>query len=404
LIASYRLLDNPHVTFSALSAPHWQATRERAAREPVVLMVQDGTQLDYTRYARTMTGLAPIGDGRGWGLLLHTTLAVVPQPRQVLGIAYQHVFKRKPIPAGTKRRARPKKERESRVWGEAVGAIGGPPAGIRWVFVADSETDHTDYLLTCRSEGCDFNIRLTRTSRVLLEGPQRRNLHAAVRSWEPVVAKTVEVRARGGRPGRRAHVLVSFGPATLQVPKGHEPLNVWVTRAWEVDAPEDTEPLEWLLATSVPVEKAEDALERIEWYTARWLDEDYHQCLKTGCEIEQRDLEDVARIERLLGILAPVAVRLLQLREDTRLNPEIPASTVADPLMVAVVAAKSGVSASEMTVRTFWREVAKLGGFLGRRRDGDPGWKTVWRGWIYLETLVQGVRLATSLPTMVTCV
>jgi len=404
LIAAYRLLDNPRVTHRGLSESHWQATRERAAKEPVVLMVQDISHLDYTHYARTMAGLGPIGDGRGRGLLLHTTLAVVPGPRQVLGIAHQQVFKRVPVPAGEYRRSRPKEERESRVWGEAVRAIGGPPEGTRWVVVSDSETDHTDFLLTCRAQGCDFNIRLGHTSRVLLEGKQRHNLHAVIRSWQPVAAKVVEVRARGGRRARRARVLVSFGSVTLQVPKGHDPLNIWVVRAWEIDAPEDVEPLEWVLATSVPVEEAEDALERIEWYTARWLDEDYHQCLKTGCEIEQRDLEDVARIERLLGILAPVAVRLLQLREDARLNPQVPASTVADPLMVAVLAAKVGVSATDMTVRTFWREVAKLGGFLGRRRDGEPGWKTLWRGWLYLHTLAQGVRLATSLPPEVTCV
>jgi hypothetical protein len=397
LIGTYRLLDNERVCHETLSAPHWESTRQRAGTEPVVLMVQDISQLDYTHYGETMDGLGPIGDGRGKGLLLHSTLAVLPGSREVLGLAHQHVYTRVPVAEGKDRRSRPKAERESRVWGEAVRAIGRPPAGTRWVVVSDRETDHTDFLLTCRGEGHDFDIRLGYASRVILEGNQRKNLRATVQSWAPVVEKRVEVRARGGRAGRQARVLVSFGQVRLQVPKGEAALDVWVVRAWEVEAPEGVDPLEWILATSVRVATAEDALERVEWYTTRWVVEDYHQCLKTGCAIEERDLETADRIQRLLGIMAPVAVRLLQLRDNARAKPDMAASAVADPLMVRVLAAKSGLRPEEMTVRTFCREVAKMGGFLGRRRDGEPGWKTLWRGWTELETLTEGVRIAKSL-------
>ena len=42
----------------------------------------------------------------------------------------------------------------------------------------------------------------------------------------------------------------------------------------------------------------------------------------------------------------------------------------------------------DLTVGQFYREVAKLGGFLGRKSDGDPGWITIWRGWEKLNTYV----------------
>jgi hypothetical protein len=127
----------------------------------------------------------------------------------------------------------------------------------------------------------------------------------------------------------------------------------------------------------VPVKTAADALERVEWSTVRWLNEDFHQCLKTGCAMEQRNLEDAARIEWLLGLLAPVAVCLLQLRQGARLNPDVPATTMAGLLMVSMLAAKLDVPLPQMTVRTFWRGVAQLGGCQGRRSDGEPGRKTL---------------------------
>lgn len=398
LKGAYRLLNNAKVSHAVLSQPHWSATRARAAAERVVLLVQDVSELDYTHYADTMEGLGPIGDGRGRGLLLHTTLAVVPQPRQVLGIAHQQVFKRKPIPEGTSRRQRPKAERESRVWGEAVQAVGAPPPGIRWVVVTDRAGDHTDFLLTCRKQGVAFNVRMAYEHRLVTEDGQRAYLLSTARTWAPVVEKTITVRGRGGRAARQARILVSFGCVTLRVPKGEEPLQVWVVRAWEVDAPPGVEPVEWILATSVPVEDAAAALERLDWYTARWLVEEYHQCLKTGCRIERRDLEHAERITRLLGFLAPIAVRLLQLRETARLDPEQPAANVVDRLRISVLAAQLEVDAATMTARDFWRGVAQLGGFIGRRGDQEPGWKTLWRGWLYLDTLVRGVRLAASLP------
>ena len=396
LKAAYRLLNNPKVSHERLSEPHWIATREEAAAERVVLLVQDASELDYSRYVDTMEGLGPVGNEKGCGLLLHTTLAVVPEPRYVLGMAHQQVFKRVSIPEGEPRRRRPKEERESRVWGEAVRAIGPLPQGTRWVVVTDRAGDHTDFLLTCREEGVDFNVRMAYEHRLVTDEPAY--LLTTARSWPPVVGKTIEIRGRGGRPARQAHLLISFGCVRLRVPKGKEPLLVWVVRAWEVDAPPDVEPVEWILATSVPVETADDALERLTWYTARWLVEEYHQCLKTGCEIEHRDFEHADRIKRLLGFLAPIAVRLLQLREDARLNPELPATTLVDPLTVTILATRLGVPVAEITVQAFWRGVAGLGGFIGRRRDGQPGWKTLWRGWLYLQTLVEGVRLAASLP------
>jgi hypothetical protein len=141
-----------------------------------------------------------------------------------------------------------------------------------------------------------------------------------------------------------------------------QPVTVWVIRVWQEQAPEGEESLEWVLLTSVPTHTLEEAWERVDWYGHRWLVEDYHQCLKSGCRIEERQGPRVDGLIRLLGLLSPLAVRLLLVRAFARQGPERPAHQVIDPLMLAVLAQRSGHSPVTMTLGTFWTQVARLGG------------------------------------------
>jgi hypothetical protein len=164
-------------------------------------------------------------------------------------------------------------------------------------------------------------------------------------------------------------------------------------RVWEVDTPEGVEPIEWMLLTDQPGEDLEGALLVAFWYSCRWLVEEYHKCLKSGCRVEERQLEHADRLEPLVGMLSVVAVRLLQLKHQAKSNPDRPAQEVVPRRYVKTLAAYRKDS-ERMTCRRFWREVAKLGGFLGRKADGDPGWLTLWRGWQQLELLTEGYELA----------
>jgi hypothetical protein len=150
---------------------------------------------------------------------------------------------------------------------------------------------------------------------------------------------------------------LAFGQMTLLPPRhepraSKEPLTVWVVRVWEEQTPEGEEPLEWVLLTSVPTTTLEQAWERVDWYRHRWLVEDYHQCLKSGCRIEERQLQTVDGLIRLLALLSPLAVRLLQVRARAREDPKRPASEVIEPLMLAVLAERTGQSPLTMTVGT----------------------------------------------------
>ena len=122
------------------------------------------------------------------------------------------------------------------------------------------------------------------------------------------------------------------------------------------------------------------------------LFEDSHLCLKSGCRIEERQGPRVDGLIRLLGLLSPLAVRLVQIRGYARSEPERPAHEVIEPLLLAVVARRSGQSPLIMTVGSDlgWRSHAWVAS-LSRSHDGPPGWRTMWKGWLSQATFLEGV-------------
>jgi hypothetical protein len=402
---AYRILNHPEVTLETLLAPHCQATLTAAGHVPLVLMVEDTTELDYTAHPHT-TGLGPIGDGRGRGLLLHSTLAIVPESRSVLGLAHAQVVLREPTP---KSRPHWTRSAEGRMWEVSARAVGQPPAGSVWVHVSDRGSDIFEYMAECRQQNKQFVVRAFH-NRILtweVNTPQATQAEAhAVLDYarsltaQPGSTYTVHVPASKDHPARDAQVVlawaaVTFAPPTQAPPEVRQlaPLNVWLVRAWEPHPPEGVEPVEWILLTSLPVCTLADAQRTTHYYECRWLCEDFHQCLKTGCRIEDSQLDDGADLQRLLGFAAPIAVRLLQLRQAARNIPDVPATALVEPLMVQVLARRQKTDADTMTAAEFWRRLAQLGGHQGRRRDGPPGWRTIWRGWRLLSDLTEGARL-----------
>jgi hypothetical protein len=420
LHAAYRFLQSPEVSYEQLIRPHVEQTREAMGQHKQVLLIQDTTEVDYQQHPTT-TGLGPIGNGTHHGFLLQTVLAVEPASRQVLGIAHQEPFLRHPAPKGETRREREQRERESQVWERSVQAIGEPPPGVQWIHVGDRYSDMFPFLSLCRQMQCDFVVRAAQDRRVDLlveqadapvprrshhqrrpEQPPQQHLFEVVRGWSAQGEQDLELPATKQSKARTAHLAISFGSVRLLPPLSQQasnlrPLVVWVVHVWEPEPPEGVEPVEWVLLTSVPIQTLEQAAERVDWYRGRWIVEDYHQGLKTGCRVEQRQVQSYEGLRRLLGLLAPAAVRLLQVRAAARQCPEQPASQVLPTDVVQVVAAKAEVPAVQLTAQQCWYTIARFGGYLGRKGDGPPGWKTLWRGWLHVQTLLEGVHLAARL-------
>ena len=152
--------------------------------------------------------------------------------------------------------------------------------------------------------------------------------------------------------------------------------------------------MEWLLLSTLPIETADQAHERVRWYRNRWIIEQYHKALKTGCRMEHSQLQHGAALTRLLGFLSIVAVRLLQVETVVRTVPTLPACGIVDHDLLAFLCLLRKRDPASMTVKEFWRAVAKFGGFLARKHDGEPGWQTLWRGWNYFYPRFEGYLLA----------
>ena len=193
-----------------------------------------------------------------------------------------------------------------------------------------------------------------------------------------------------------ARLLLAAAPVTIFAPlarRGARRVRCWVVRVWEVDAPRAAEPIEWVLLSSLPVEDLESAREKAGWYAMRWLVEEFHKCLKTGCAVEKSQLATRARLEPQVGMLSVLAVRLLQAKEYARHQPDQPASVCVEEPYVRMMAAYLRTKPATLTIRRFIHAVASLGGFMGRSGDGEPGWQTIWEGWRQLELMLAGARI-----------
>lgn len=423
---AYRLFASDQVSFESVSQSHWNQTRSMAAGCKLTLLIQDTTWLSYLNHPAT-EGLGRYGGAEGSGLLLHSVLAVEPHSEgggdvggdvggRVLGVAHAKLWARSQEVIGTgpkRNQKRSSDDRESMRWADAVEHVGAGPAGGRFIHVGDRESDIFDlFEQTTRLSNCGFVIRLTRQRNAsgghhhaTLNSSRRpaTSLKAICRSMQQRGTTQLWIAPRSGRAGRWAHLAVAGQAVTVYSPwfgtggsRTARPLCCWAVRVWEIDAPPGVQPLEWLLLSSEPVNDLADALRVAGYYSLRWIIEEYHQCLKSGCKVEERQLESADRLGPFIGIATAVAARLLQLKFDARLTPDRPAIQCVDPELLQTLARLIKTKADRLTLRRFTHEVAKLGGFIGRKSDGDPGWKTLWYGWQQLNFIHLGYRLATE--------
>lgn len=421
----YRLMDRDEVTHAVVMNAHANETRRRIAAlgrvecsaeswvgassatglsvanlTPTVLILHDATELDYTTLKALKEHLGQIGQGTNRGYICHNSLAVRADTGGTLGLTSQILHHRASVPKNeTAKECRERADRESRLWVAGAQASGPASAGVRCVDVSDSLSDTFEYLSYEVTQGRHFVVR-ARENRKLVEAVAgEQYVFDAARALPSVGTRPLEVRPSPGRTGRTTTVHVSMSEIKVAVPGekrgeyANRPLDLWVVRVWEPNTPAGEEPLEWNLLTNVATPTLADAWERIEWYERRWIAEELHKGMKTGCGIETMQFDTVERLEPAIAVISAVATTLLALRDAAR-APDAetrPATEVVAPVYVKVLAAYSGKRLGQNpSVKAFYMHVARLGGHQNRKCDGFPGWITLWRGWMKLQSMVDG--------------
>jgi hypothetical protein len=400
----YRVCDQPTCSLDAIQQPHRQLTRESMLRHDVVLILHDTTELDFTSH-RQLQGTGPIGDGNGRGFLQHNSLAVLPDSRQVLGLAFQQIRVRQPAPENETQTQRKKRPRESQIWQHGFDGLGPAPAQNCWVNVCDRGADDYETMSQSAQLGQDFLIRAS-TNRTVFTDEDRSDqagLLDHARGLCSMGTDQVDIPSHGGKNPRAARTAkVELAAAAVWIPapdrtpnrRSRAVIPAWVIRVWEADPPRGVaEPLEWILICSVPTESDEEVRCRRDWYSCRWGVEVFHDIEKNGCGEEDRRFENRERMEACLGVLSVVAVRVYQLKNAVESQPEAPASEAATEVEIELISRWEGKSTDELTVKGFVFGVAKLGGFLARRGDGQPGVQSLWRGYQRLQDLILGAQL-----------
>jgi hypothetical protein len=414
LEGAYRFFGNPLVTPEAILGGHFDATRERCAQEPCVLVIHDTTKCSFSGEGER-SGLGRVMSA-GQAFFAQVALAIADDgTRRPLGIPHLKTWARteEEVESGS----------EQARWGEAVASAAGRLAGAILVHIIDREGDSYELLSELVDTNESFIIRSCHDRLLESEDDSRRKLHQVVAQMEQEVERSAKLSKRTAgkrspkqkkihppRSARTAQLSVAFATVTIRRPRPHPrhselrkslalppSLTINVVRVWEANPPEGEEPVEWVLLTNTPVECVEDAILTVERYRARWTIEEYFKALKTGCAYETRQLQDYESLVNALAVFAPIACTLLALRSETRRVPDAPAETIISQDELAVLRALGRVKLSPSpTVKQVLLAIAAMGGHI--KYNGPPGWKTLWSGYADLRLLTQGWQAAKLQP------
>lgn len=396
--AAYRLFAQEAVTFEALTAPHCAMTR--AVSAGTWLVINDTTEINFG-YDRELVDVGRVGSAQARGFYLHTAMIASAESEEIIGVAGQDLYSRplkKVKRVGSDRRK--KLKRETDMWGRVIDRVGPPPAEGRFIHVCDRGADNFEIYCHLLQQRAGWVIRAAQLKRQVLDADGcERSLDDVVRAAPLQGSYELQVRANHDQPARTA--LIEVRSARLVMPRPRNGISRYVSEsgiteipmrvveAREVNPPPGVQELRWVLLTSEEVRGFDDAWRIITWYEKRPLIEEYHKCLKTGCRVEQRLYRSGERLAPVIGLLSVLAVRLLQLKMVARRDPEQPAARVVPKEWLRAAPLLLKNDRPMKTVRDFFRGLAQLGGFLGRKGDGEPGWQTTWGG---LEKLLLCLR------------
>jgi hypothetical protein len=410
MTAAYRLFDNEKATFEDILLAHADATRLRIAAQSVAILVQDTTEDDLTRPEMVVRGAGPLDGNTRRGALLHV-LHGFTSDGTPLGTVYAKAWTRDEEVgcaslSRADRAAIPIEEKESYRWvttlREARQVAQACPV-TQCICVADSEADIYELLLegTAEPRSVGWIVRACQERALLPENEEEtstRYLSERMLGSPVLFTQTIQVRGRKTkvaceqrgrrqpRESRETEVSVRAARVTLRGPSrsnGKLPgvtLNVVMVR--EENPPENEEPVEWILLTSLPIDDLDQVRQVIQYYCVRWMVEIFFRVLKSGCRVEERRFETLDRQLTCLAVYMIVAWRTLYVCRLGRSCPDMGCEALFEPAEWKAtwkVVRREDPPRKAPPLGIMLRLVAELGGYVNRKCS-VPGPQTVWIG------------------------
>lgn len=401
--AMYRLLRNRRVSMESLLEPHLVRTAKRCSAASKVLVVHDTSEFKFNGDERT--GLGRLSTKGRQGFLFHASFAVEAGSREPLGLLASKVWTRGDEATSVAQgRNGPRKKsgsdyarsahKESDRWAEQIAASSQRlPVGRSVVHVADREADIYALFLTLQERRDRYVIRLARNKKVRQPGADAESIVELATSATgrfqievPIARRTRSAMPRtaktfGAREARTARLEFAATSAEIVAPKYAAPasLPINIVHVREPDPPEGENAIEWFLLTSEPIDTDDAVREIADIYRTRWIIEEFFKALKTGCAMEDRELESLHTLTNALGLCVPIAYQLLALRSLARSAPDAPAERIFSPAQLAILHAQAKLPPNP-TAQQALVAVAYLGSHFEPFHRKPPGWRVLARG------------------------
>lgn len=401
---AYRFIENERVTTQSLQEPIAEAAARDCAGHDLVFAVQDTTTLSF-KQARQAKGLGPVNDSsEARGMLFHPTLALSAEGVP-LGLLHQQTWCRAVVEDADDEKDpnRPIEQKESFKWiqgilgaRESINTVFSKKKSPRLIHVMDREGDIFDVfeLITNTNEGAV--VRCSHNRRVIAKSGKGGHAHDIVRASALLGTIETGVPRKRGQKTRHAKLQIRACELTMTPKTSNGSTERWTSltlvEVWEPRPPEGITPLRWLLWTTEPVGCLQQAIRIVEIYKLRWKIEEVFLALKSGCRIEDLQFKTADRLAKVVALYAPIAVRIVQLRDLARLCPDEPcdsilAETEWKALSTYIHKKRPGPETPPPSLKQAALWIGRLGGHLGRKSDGMPGIRTLWRGWRDLDLL-----------------
>lgn len=397
LEGAYRFFSNEHVTFDDLLEPHATSTAERARGAGVVLAVHDTTACQFAHADPEEVGYLNTGKA---GFLLHISLLLDTRTwRRPLGVVHAEPLTREKPSRGRKRHVSGNttatwKDKEFDRWMRGIQQTEKRVAGAASIIhLADREADSYELIAALVEAEQRFIFR-ARHNRIVFDGDERTDLRDLVERADAVLKRDVPLSRRLAkttprsntahppREGRDATLHFATTTATFRRPRartGPPSLTINIVRVFEPNPPKGQEAVEWLLLTTEPVDTVEQIALVVDYYRCRWTIEELNKALKTGCVVQNRQLESYGALVNMLALSLPVAVELLALRSLARLDPSHPAKDLfSTPQLDALRHMSHRPLPKRPTVQEALWCIAGLGGHI--KNNGAAGWQVLQRG------------------------